>query len=41
VGTLQLEAPAEPGPLVLDIEVTGAALVDGPVRNRDETLVIA
>jgi beta-mannosidase len=41
VGTLQLEAPSEPGSLVLDLEVAGAALAEGPVRNRDETLVIA
>ena len=40
VGTLQFEAPAEPGSLVLDLELTGAALVDGPLRNRDDTLVI-
>lgn len=38
VGTLQLEAPAVPGVLALDLEVTGTGL-GGPVTDHDESLV--
>jgi beta-mannosidase len=39
VGTIQLEAPRAPGPLTLDLRVTGPGL-DAPVTDRDQTLVI-
>jgi beta-mannosidase len=39
VGTLQLEAPASPGPLTLELEVTGEQL-PRTVRNRYEATVV-
>jgi hypothetical protein len=40
VGTIELDAPAVEGPLVLELAVAGHGL-PGPVTDRDETIVTA
>jgi len=40
VGTLQVEVPDRPGPLVLDLSLTGAGLGDAPIERTDRTRIV-
>ena len=40
VGTLQVEVPDRPGPLVLDLVLTGKGLGDEPIERTDRSRIV-
>jgi beta-mannosidase len=41
VGTLQIEVPARPGPMELELELSGPAIAEGPVVRLDRSRIVA
>jgi len=40
IGTLQIEVPDDPGPMVLDLHLEGPSLTDGPIARTDRTRIV-
>ena len=40
VGTLQIEVPDRPGPLTLDLSLTGRGLGDDPIERTDRSRIV-
>ncbi|MCB0963675.1 MAG: hypothetical protein KDA98_10300, partial [Acidimicrobiales bacterium] len=41
VGTLQVEVPDRPGPLALELVLSGSQIPEGPLRRHDRSRIVA